>query len=482
MEKRWIWPFELEEQLGAGGMGVVYKARYVGNNRRVALKLLPKHIAANPVLSARFERELEILKDLKHPHVVHCFGGTCEGDQWFYAMELVEGGTVDALLKERGKFTWERTIEYGVQICAALTHAHAKGIVHRDLKPANLLLTKTGKVKLSDFGLALVEDGEKLTAAGKTLGTFHYMSPELITGSPPLSSRSDLYALGCVLYEFLAGEPPFKGQNAGEILNRHLVDPPPRVTRLALDCPPALETIILDLLQKAPADRPATAEIVATRLKQIEQTVTVKNPRGYRELEKTAPKVAAHPAPTATSIRRATNWPLAASLFAVLALCLWSVISASEHRLFVQAEGLWVAALSDTNPAVRMAAVHSLQKLGPAAEQAGPGLAHTLGDSDLEVRRAAALALGNLGAAARPALAALVIAERQDTDQTVREHAAKSLEKIRDVGYRPSMGMVLGVLACGALLMTLAWNWLKRLGPQEIVAPPPTPHSMSLAR
>src|SRR4249920_617877 len=203
MEKRWIWPFELEEQIGSGAMGLVYRARFVKNDRRVALKLLPEEVAANATLASRFQREMEILKDLRHPHIVHCFGGTCEGDQWFYAMELIDGGSLQGLLAEQGKLPWRQVLEFSQQVCAALDHAHAQGVIHRDLKPGNLLLTRAGKIKLADFGLALVAAETRLTAAGKTMGSLHYMAPEQIQGKPPLSNKTDLYALGCVLFELL---------------------------------------------------------------------------------------------------------------------------------------------------------------------------------------------------------------------------------------------------------------------------------------
>ena len=148
MQNRKIGPFELEDQLGAGGMGVVYRAKYTKTGQYVALKLLPPGMEEDPKLVARFARELEILKKLKHPHVVQCYGGGRLGNQRFYVMEIVDGGTLSELLREKGKLSWERVIEYGLQICAALDHAHENGVVHRDLKPANLMLDKNCKIKL----------------------------------------------------------------------------------------------------------------------------------------------------------------------------------------------------------------------------------------------------------------------------------------------------------------------------------------------
>jgi serine/threonine protein kinase len=128
VEKRWIWPFELLDKLGEGGMGVVYRARYVVDNRHVAVKLLPPDVANATILS-RFERELDILKTLRHPNIVRSFGGTCEGNQRFYAMELVEGGTLDKLLEERGKFSAEVAVQFALQMAAGLAYAHERGVV-----------------------------------------------------------------------------------------------------------------------------------------------------------------------------------------------------------------------------------------------------------------------------------------------------------------------------------------------------------------
>jgi serine/threonine-protein kinase len=188
VEKRWIWPFELLDKLGEGGMGVVYRARYVVDNRHVAVKLLPPNIGNEMILS-RFEREVEILKTLRHPHIVRCFGGKCEGNQHFYAMELVEGGTLDRLLEQQGKLSWEATIQFALQMAAGLAFAHERGVVHRDVKPGNFLITPAGKLKLSDFGLATVEAASRITAAGKTMGTFPSMAPDKSAADRPFRRK-----------------------------------------------------------------------------------------------------------------------------------------------------------------------------------------------------------------------------------------------------------------------------------------------------
>jgi serine/threonine-protein kinase len=268
-ESRWIWPFELKEKLGEGGMGVVYRARYVGNDREVALKLLPDDVAANPTILARFEREMEVLKQLRHPNVVHCFGGVCKTKERFYAMEVVEGGTLGDELRKKGRYSWDKVIELGLQMCAGLGYAHEQGVIHRDVKPANFLIGKNGQLKLADFGLATITSGQKITKAGKTVGTFYYMAPEQIRGKPPISARTDLYALGCVLYELLTGDPPYMGDHPAETLQKHVDAPIPHVATKMLDCPPALDALIVDLLAKNPDARPASAAVVARRLEAI---------------------------------------------------------------------------------------------------------------------------------------------------------------------------------------------------------------------
>jgi len=255
MSKRMIGPFELGDKIGTGGMGVVYRAIYTKTGMPCAIKVLAPDVNESPQVQQRFEREIAILKKLQHPHIVRYYGGGKVGTQRFYAMELVQGGSLEAVLKKRGRIPWEETLNITRQIAEALEHAHTAGVIHRDLKPANLLLTADGMVKLTDFGIARDTTATALTAAGKTVGTYAYMAPEQIRGKPPVDRRTDLYSLGCVLFEMLTGETPFESENAGELLVKHLQDDPPRVSSLTRDIPIWLEELVDRLLEKEPDER-----------------------------------------------------------------------------------------------------------------------------------------------------------------------------------------------------------------------------------
>lgn len=262
-------PFEIRGKLGTGGMGIVYKAVYQKTGQTVALKVLSPDLSADEQVRKRFDREMEILKRLDHKNIVRYYGGGRIGNQHFYAMELMEGGSLDAVLKKRGRLSWEQTIEVGKAVARALEHAHYYGIVHRDLKPANLFLSKDNRLKLGDFGIARDTERTALTAAGKTVGTYAYMAPEQISGKPPVSRKTDQYALGCVLFELLTGRPPFEGDNAAQMLMQHLELKPPRVTSLVPDCPLWLENVINKLLEKDPDDRYFDARAVWVALDEV---------------------------------------------------------------------------------------------------------------------------------------------------------------------------------------------------------------------
>lgn len=250
-------------------MGIVYKATYLKGGQQVALKVLAPDLMTEKKVAKRFEREMDILKKLKHPHIVKYYGGSTSGTQRFYAMELVSGGSLEQKIRKEGRLTWEQTVDYGVQIAKALQHAHDAGVIHRDLKPANLLLTGDGLLKLSDFGIARDTQSTALTAAGKTVGTMAYMAPEQITGKHPISRRTDLYAFGCVLFEMLTGRTPFQSATQPELLFKHIDEPPPSVREFNMDCPLWLDRLINELLAKEPQDRPFDALNVQTRLEDV---------------------------------------------------------------------------------------------------------------------------------------------------------------------------------------------------------------------
>ncbi len=354
MAERRIGPFEIHEKLGGGGMGVVYRATYTKTGQQVALKLLPPEFQEEAKLIARFERELEILKKLKHKNIVQCFGGGKHGNQRFYAMELIEGGTLADLLRDRGRIPWEETIHHARQICAALEYAHEHGIIHRDLKPGNLMLAKNGVVKLGDFGVAQDVNATGLTATGKTVGTFAYMAPEQIRGSPPVSHKTDLYALGCVLYELLTGKPPFEGDTPAKVFYQHLEQPPERVATVALDCPIWLDRLVNQLLEKDPDKRPWDASTTAQALREVEEKVAARASMVQHTVGGQPSTIAA--TGDVDIVRRLLKkkkkkrgaggpfyeqtWFLVGCLTALLAGAAWSLWPLSEEKLFAKADQL----------------------------------------------------------------------------------------------------------------------------------------------
>lgn len=274
MSKRMVGPFEVGERIGVGGMGIVYRAVYTKNGAHVALKILSPDVSDSESLQRRFEREISILKKLQHPHIIRYYGGGKIGSQRFYAMELVEGGSVEDYLKKKTKLPWEEALDIAIQVARALEHAHEAGVIHRDLKPANLLMNSANMVKLTDFGIARDTTATALTAAGKTVGTYAYMAPEQIRGKPPVDKKTDLYALGCVLFEMIAGETPFTSENQGEMLMQHLQEEPPRITSLVPECPIFLEELIFKLLEKEPGDRVFDALALQAELEDVRTKVT----------------------------------------------------------------------------------------------------------------------------------------------------------------------------------------------------------------
>jgi serine/threonine protein kinase len=257
-------PYEILAPLGAGGMGEVYRARDRRLERDVAIKVLPERLASEPHALARFEREAKAVAALSHPNIlaIHDVG---EHQGVRYAVtELLEGSTLREHL-ERGTISPRRAVEHALQIAQGLAAAHEKGIVHRDLKPENVFVTRTGHVKILDFGLARAletseaedaDGGPTLagpTEPGTILGTVGYMSPEQVRGNPA-DARSDIFSFGAILYEMLTGRRAFRADSAVETMNAILTEEPPE-TRTDPGVSPGLTRIVRRCLEKDPGHR-----------------------------------------------------------------------------------------------------------------------------------------------------------------------------------------------------------------------------------
>jgi serine/threonine protein kinase len=250
-------PYVLEQLLGRGSMGTVYRARH-DRGDRFALKLLAPQLAADPTYLRRFEREGRIASGLSHPNVVEVVDVGVEDGQPFLVSRLVEGRSLAERLTD-GPLADAELARLVAEVAAALDAVHESGLVHRDVKPANIMLDSHGAAALADFGLARGEADTVLTLPGRVSGTSDYLSPELILGEPP-SPAADIYALGCVAYECSSGTPPFGCRPLAEVVVAHLQELP-----AALDSP--LSLAILQALAKDPAERPPTATAYALMLR-----------------------------------------------------------------------------------------------------------------------------------------------------------------------------------------------------------------------
>jgi TolB-like protein/tetratricopeptide (TPR) repeat protein len=257
----------LERELGRGGMATVYLARDHKHERPVALKVLRGELGA--ILGAeRFLREIRLTANLQHPHILPLLDSGEAAGQLFYVMPYVEGDSLRQRLAREGQLPVPESLRLTGEVAEALDYAHQLGIIHRDIKPENILLSR-GHALVADFGIALAVSqagADRLTETGLSLGTPAYMSPEQAMGEPRLDGRSDQYSLACVLYEMLAGEPPFTGATAHAIRARHSLDAVPSMRTVRSSVPEPVERVVLRALGKVPADRYATAREFADAL------------------------------------------------------------------------------------------------------------------------------------------------------------------------------------------------------------------------
>lgn len=248
-------------------MGSVYLAHRAESGdgaAQAAVKVLAAELAVSPGFLQRFQREIQILRQLNHPHIVRFLESGSDQDRYWYAMEYVPGTDLESEREARGRLPWPEVLEIALQVVPALKHAHDRGVIHRDLKPSNLLRTADGQIKLGDFGIASLFASPQLTVTGGVVGTAEYLSPEQAAGKQA-TPRSDLYSLGVVLYTLLTGRPPFQGEML-DLLHQHRFGQFDRPSRWVPEIPNDLDDILCELMAKDPGQRPPDGAVLARRL------------------------------------------------------------------------------------------------------------------------------------------------------------------------------------------------------------------------
>ncbi|MGZ3429449.1 MAG: serine/threonine-protein kinase, partial [Polyangia bacterium] len=272
--------YQVLQKIGAGAMGNVFLAHHPVIGKRVALKVIHPELATNEEMLSRFFNEARAVTQIGHENIVDVqdFGQTPDGDS-FIVMELLEGASLGDRLKQEGTLSVPRATHITLQLADGLAAAHARGIIHRDLKPDNIFLIQRGGdpdfVKILDFGLAKLSGPSQAmshqTKTGSLLGTPHYMAPEQAENVKKVDNRADVYSLGCILFQMLTGRVPFPGEGFGEVLVRHVREPPPLPSRLNPAVPPALEKIVLHALAKKPEFRFASMDEFRSALRDPER-------------------------------------------------------------------------------------------------------------------------------------------------------------------------------------------------------------------
>ena len=281
--------YEITQLLGEGGMSYVYKAIDKQLQRTVAIKTLKPNYVEQEKFVERFKREAQTAANLNHPNIVQIFDWGIS-DEPFFVMEYIEGNTLTSIIANRKTISMNDILFIGAQVASGLQAAHMKGLVHRDIKPGNIMITPEGKVKVTDFGIVSLQNEESdITKTGSILGTASYISPEQAQGKP-VSKESDLYSLGTVLYELIAGRPPFEGDTPIATATKHITDKPEKLSIYRADIPKGIENAVLKLLHKYPKDRFKNAEdLRAILLQQKNQLQAIQTQENLVDL--TSPKI-----------------------------------------------------------------------------------------------------------------------------------------------------------------------------------------------
>ncbi|WP_341466976.1 Stk1 family PASTA domain-containing Ser/Thr kinase [Desulfofundulus salinus] len=260
--------YEILEQLGGGGMAIVYKGRDTFLNRLVTIKVLRPEFSSDKDFTRRFRREAQAVASLSHPNIVSIYDVGQEDDIQYLVMEYVDGEDLKTVIRREGAMPPEKAVQIAFQILEALEHAHENNIVHRDIKPHNILITKSGRAKLTDFGIAREATAATITQTDTIVGSVHYLSPEQARGELA-GPQSDLYSLGVVLYEMLTGSVPFAGDSPIAVAIKHIQEEPEPPSRRNPAVSPGLEQVVLRAMQKNPQSRFASARDMARHLEDL---------------------------------------------------------------------------------------------------------------------------------------------------------------------------------------------------------------------
>ncbi|HUQ22496.1 MAG TPA: protein kinase [Gaiellaceae bacterium] len=311
--------YEVEDIVGTGGMSTVYCALDKLLERRVALKILHEQFGRDDEHVERFLREARAVARLSHPNIVTVIDRGEEDGRQFIVFELVEGENLKELVARGGPLPVRRVLELGLEIGRALSFAHAEGLIHRDVKPQNVLLNTDGLAKVTDFGIVRTLDAVGQTETGTVLGTSHYIAPEQARGER-VDAQTDVYSFGVVLYELLAGEVPYPGDNFLTVAMKHVNEPVPSVLDRRPDTPLRLASLIERCMAKVPAERPRSMDVVVSELESVRAELDAKDGGDATMIIKARPAQTERPQRRHAPRRRIPLWPLLAGLLLLAAI------------------------------------------------------------------------------------------------------------------------------------------------------------------